>query len=464
MAHTSKHLPNGNRITEEVAMGILAKTYPTARVRAILQQQGKASKRERELPAHLMVYYVMGLGLWMGASCREVLRCLLMGVHWLLGNESVYKVTGKSGITQARQRLGWEVMKAIHDQVVQPIGQKHTPGAWYRDWRVVSLDGSTLDIADSKENEREFGRPGASEGHSAYPQLRFVSLLENGTHVLFASRWGSYARSELSLAEEVILHLQSGMLCLADRLFMGGPLWKKAVHRGAELLWRCPRRMKFACVQRLEDGSYLSYIYPERDDRRRHPEDPTRRLPVRVIEYRLRGMQSKEPWYRLVTTLLDPQKAPARELAALYQQRWEIETTLDEFKVHLRGPQVVLRSQTPDLVRQEFYGFLMLHFAVRSFMHEAALSVQRDPDELSFVHAVQVLKRHLPMFVISPCGGTRRPLSAHLAGNVAGESQTPPGPTHSSRRQTQQREPLSGSQTAQWISTRSRCRYRTGDS
>jgi hypothetical protein len=464
MARSPKHLPNGNRITDELAMGILAKTYPTPRVQEILRQQGKASKRERELPAHLMVYYVMGLGLWMGASCREVLRCLLMGVHWLLGNENVYKVTGKSGITQARKRLGWEIMKAIHDEVVQPIAQKHTPGAWYRVWRLVSLDGSTLDIADSKENEKEFGRPGASAGNSAYPQLRWVALLENGTHVLFAACWGSYGQSELSLAEEVILHLQPGMLCLADRLFTGGPMWKKAVGTGADLLWRCQRKMKFACVQRLEDGSYLSYIYPERDDRRRHAEDPERRLLVRVIEYRLEGMKSQEPWFRLVTTIVDPQKAPARELAALYQQRWEIETTLDEFKVHLRGPRVVLRSHTPDLVKQEFYGFLMLHFAVRSFMHEAALSVQRDPDELSFVHAVRVLKRHLPMFVISPCGGTGLLLSGHLAGNTAGESQTPSRSARGSCRQTEQCESLSSSETRKRLSTRSRCRYRIGDS
>lgn len=463
MATQPKHLPNGHRITDELAMGILAKTYPTLRVKEILQRGGKASRRERELPAHLMVYYVMGLGLWMGASCREVLRCLLMGVHWLLGGEKVYKVTGKSGITQARKRLGWKVMKTIHDEIVGPIGEQHTQGAWYRGWRVVSLDGSTLEIADSEENVRVFGCPAASRGNSAYPQLRFVALLENGTHVLFASRLGSYACGELNLAEEVIPQLQPGMLCLADRLFMGGPLWKKAVQTGADLLWRCKRDMKFACVQRLQDGSYLSYIYPNRYDRRKHAEDPERRLLVRVLEYRLRGVPSKEPWYRLVTTILDPQQAPARDLAALYEQRWEIENTLDEFKVHLRGPQVVLRSQTPDLVRQEFYGFLMLHFAVRSFMHEAALSVHRDPDELSFVHAVHVLKRHLPLFVISPGGGARRLLSGHLAGNPGRKSQTPTGSAHIPWSQKED-ESLSGSQTRKRLSAHPRCRYRAGDS
>ena len=459
----SKHLPNGGRITDELAMGILARTYPTARVREILQQQGRASQRERDLPAHLMVYYVMGLGMWMGASCREVLRCLLMGVHWLLGGEQGYKVTGKSGITQARQRLGWEVMKAIHDEIVRPIAEPHTAGAWYRKWRIVSLDGSTLDVADSDENVKAFARPPASRGSSAYPQLRFVSLLENGTHVLFASRFGSCAVGELKLAEQVIAHLQPGMLCLADRLFTGGPLWKRATQTGADLLWRCKRSMQLRCVQRYQDGSYLSYVYPNRRDRYKHPDDPTRRLPVRVIEYRLRGTSSREPWYRLVTTLLDQQQAPARELAALYQQRWEIENTLDEFKVHLRGPQVVLRSQTPDLVRQEFYGFLMLHFAVRSFMHEAALTVNRDPDELSFLHAVQVLKRHAPMFVISPSGGTPGLLSGDPDGDAGGTGKTQTWSADTSWSQTEDGS-LSTSKARHRTSARPRCRHSIGAS
>lgn len=427
MSSQSRHLPNGNRITDELAMGILAKSYPTAQVKEILERMGKASQRERALPAHLMVYYVMGLGLWMGASCREVLRSLLSGVQWLLGSEKEYKVAGKSGITQARQRLGWEVMKALYDELVRPMGERRTRGAWYRSWRVVSMDGSTLDVADSAENEKVFGRSRACRGKSAYPQLRFVALLENGTHVLFATEMGNYASSEHSLAEKVIPQLQPGMLCLADRLFTGGPLWKQAAATGADLLWRAQCRMKFACVERLQDGSYLSYVYPNRRDHEKHPEDPSRRLRVRVIEYRLCGKRSPEPWYRLVTTLLDPEQAPARELAALYHERWEIENTLDEFKVHLRGSQVVLRSQTPDLVRQEFYGLLLLHFAVRAFMHEAALNANRDPDELSFVHAVRVLKRHLPLFVISPSRRTRGVSSGHFAGDPSGEGQTQPG-------------------------------------
>jgi len=290
-----------------------------------------------------------------------------------------------------------------------------------------------------------------------------VSLLENGTHVLFGTEMGSYCTSELALAEKVIARLQPGMLCLADRVFTGGQMWKRATATGADLLWRCQLKMNFACAQRLEDGSYLSYVYPRRQDRIRCPHNESRRIPIRVIEYRLRGGSEKDPFYRLLTTILDPQKAPACELAALYHERWEIENTLDEFKVHLRGAQVVLRSQTPDLVRQEFYAFLMLHFAVRSFMHEAARSVDRDPDELSFVHAVRVLRRHVPLFIISPHQRTRNPLPSHPAGDRSRKAAAKSRTTHPSRRQAKN-EPVSASSTDTPLLASHRLCYCTGDS
>ena len=146
------------------------------------------------------------------------------------------------------------------------------------------------------------------------------------------------------------------------------------------------------------DGSYLSRIYPsERDWRHK-----TNGIGVRVIDYQLEGVERAEPIYRLVTSILDYEKAPAQELAALYHERWEIETALDELKTHLRGAQIVLRSKTPDLVRQEFYGFLMAHFAIRGLMHEAALQAREDPDRLSFLHAVCVVRRKLPVFSAIP--------------------------------------------------------------
>jgi len=307
-------------------------------------------------------------------------------------------VAGKSGISQARSRLGVEPMKRLYAGVVAPIAEKRTRGAWYRQWRLVSLDGSTLDVADTADNEQAYGRPGASRGASAYPKIRFVGLLENGTHVLWAARMDQYKTDEITLASAVVPALRKDMLCLADRFFPAYDLWRKAAQTGADLLWRVRKNARLEVDQRLADGSYLSRTYRSISDRR----NGRKALVVRVIEYRLKDVPGAEPIYRLITTILDPQLAPAQELAALYHERWEIETALDELKTHLRGAQIVLRSKTPELVQQEFYGLLMAHFAIRGLMHEAALQADEDPDRLSFVHAVHVVQRRLPRYVAIP--------------------------------------------------------------
>ena len=401
MARTIAELPKGTRITDYISLGVLATTFPLPQVKAVLAAQKKASRRQRELPAHVMVYYVIALALFMQVSYREVLRCLLEGLTWLLGPRGAVKITGKSGISQARTRLGWAVMRQLHDQVVKPVAVKETRGAWYRHWRLVSLDGSTLDVADEQENAQAFGRPSASRGASAYPQIRFVSLVENGTHVLFGSRLGGCTTGEITLAPEVIAALQPGMLCLADRNFFGFRLWNQARATEADLLWRIKKNLRLRVEKRLPDGSYLSRIYPSERDWRHQ----TNGVVVRVIDYRLEGVANAEPIYRLLTTILDPTQAPAEELAALYHERWEIEGALDELKTHLRGAQIILRSKTPDLVRQEFYGLLLAHFALRGLMHEAALKVGEDPDRLSFLHAVRVVRRKLPLYGTIPPSG-----------------------------------------------------------
>jgi hypothetical protein len=400
MARTLATLPQGSRITDYVSLGVITKTFPLERVRSVLAATGKASQRQRDLPAHVIVYYAIALALYMHSSYREVLRCLLEGLQWLIDPALVLKVAGNSGISQARTRLGWEPLRQLHDEVVKPIARPATQGAWYRQWRLVSVDGSTMDVADEQANDEAFGRPGASRGSSAYPQFRFVSLVENGTHVLFGTRMGPYATGENTLAKEVLGALDSTMLCLADRGFFGFEMWRQALATKAQLLWRIKKNAVLPCDKRLTDGSYLSRIYPSEKDRRQQ----TNAIAVRVIEYRLEGVADAEPIYRLLTSVLDAQQAPAQELAALYHERWEIETALDELKTHLRGARIVLRSKTPDLVRQEFYGLLMAHFAVRALMHEAALKANVDTDRLSFVHAVRVVRRKLPSFnAIPPC-------------------------------------------------------------
>jgi hypothetical protein len=367
------------------------------KVERILSETGKKSIRERELPAHVMMYYVMALALFMQSSYREVLRCLLEGVQWLRGEEVNLKITGKSGISQARTRLGVEPLRQLHDEMVKPIATEVTRGAWYRLWRLVSIDGSCMDVADESVNAEEFGRPASKRGISGFPQMRYVSLVENGTHVLFGTQMGSYKTSERKLASQVVQHLKPGMLCMADRGFFGYDLWNSSHSTGADLLWRVKRNLDLPMLERLSDGSFLSMIFKSAKDRRHGVGEK-----VRVIEYRLVGVEDAEPLYRLMTTILDPLEAPAQELAALYHDRWEIETAFDELKTHLRGAKVVLRSKTPDLCRQEFYGLLMAHYAIRGLMHEAALSEDIDADQLSFIHSVRVVRRKLPFFSAFP--------------------------------------------------------------
>ncbi len=401
MARTLARLPADARITDYISLGVVAKWFPRVAVERALAATGRLSRRQRDLPAHVVVYYVIALALYMRVSYREVLRCLLEGLQWIQGPQAPRRVAGHSGISRARTRLGGEPLAHLHDELIRPLAKRRTRGAFYRRWRLVSLDGSSLDVADEKRNRQAFGRPAASRGHSAFPQIRFVSLVENGTHVLFASRLGPYAAGEITLAKQVLPALQKGWLCLADRNFLGYELWRQASQTGADLLWRAKKNLRLEVLERFADGSYLSVIYASESDRRKRRAG----IRVRVIEYELEGVEDAEPFYRLLTTVLDPKRAAANEMASLYHERWEIENALDELKTHLRGARIVLRSKTPELVRQEFYGLMLAHFAIRGLLHEAALEADEDPHRLSYIHAVRVIRRKMPLAAAIPPSG-----------------------------------------------------------
>lgn len=313
MARTRAELPKGARITDHISLGVVAKTFPPRVIERILRDTGRASRRRRQLPAPVVVYYVIALALYMEVSYGEVLRCLAAGLRWLSGPSGAVPVTGKSGISQARSRLGVAPVKRLYEHVVRPIAGAETKGAWYGRWRLVAIDGSTLDVADTVENAAAFGRPGGSRGRSGYPQLRFVSLVENGTHVLFGAELGAYASGEQTLAKAVVERLEADMLCLADRNFFGFALWSRGAATGAALLWRVKKNLVLPCLKRLADGSYLSKVYAS-PKHRRH--DRNGRL-VRVIEYRLEGISEAEPLYRLITTITDPALAAAPTGGAL---------------------------------------------------------------------------------------------------------------------------------------------------
>jgi len=397
MARTAATLSKGAGISYDISISVLCQIFPRLTVSNILKSTNKESQRRRDFPADMVVYYVVAMCLFMTVNLREVLRCLMEGLAFIFPKEQI-KVTGKSGISQARTRLGVEPMRQLYENCVVPIGTTKTIGCFYKQWRLVSLDGSTLDVADEASNREAFGKMGAKNGKSSpYPQIRVVSLVENGTHVLFGARMTNLKVGEGTLAKEVLKEsLKPGMLCFADRLFFGFELWQLALSRGASLLWRMRACSILKVEKRLSDGSYLSRIY-------NNGKKSTAQV-VRVIIYTIEGSSET---YRLITNILDPQEISALELAALYHERWEIETTFDELKTHMRGAHICLRSKTKDLVEQEFYGLMLAHFLLRYIMHQAAIVAEEDPDRLSYTHTLNVVRRKIRVFRgFSPCEDT----------------------------------------------------------
>lgn len=392
MARTRKALPQKVDVAHLISTGVLASVCPRPLIDEVLEETGRGSQRNRLLPAPAVVYYVMALALWREAPLEEVLRVVCEGLQWLGGGEVEAVQASKSAISQARSRLGPEVMQRLAQRVLRPLAAPDAPGAWYRGHRVMALDGSCMDVADERANAEFFGYPTATRGQSAFPQARLLGLVECGTHAIVAAGIAPYARSEKAMAGELLPGwLHKDMLVMADRGFYSFKLWSIARDSGAALLWRVSSTIKLAAQQVLPDGSYLSTVFDSEDSARRHGRT------VRVIEYTLHDSAAPtKDSYRLVTTLLDPEQAPGQELAALYHERWEIEGVFDEFKTHLRANSTVLRSKTPDLVQQELWGLLLAHFAIRQLMAQAAWQRALDPDRLSFSHAVRVIKRKMP--------------------------------------------------------------------
>ena len=380
------------RLSDHISLGVLTRVFPPELVDRVVAEAGRTEIRHRLLPARVVVYYVLGLALFARESYEEVMRNLVDGLSWASGWAKDWTVPTKAALFKARTRLGPEPVKALFAEVATPLATPATRGAWYRQWRLMSIDGTCVDVADTPANEAEFGRPGSGRGAGvgAFPQVRLVGVAECGTHALIDATLGPCATGETTLARDVLGRLGTGMLLLADRNFYGFDLWQRARGTGADLLWRTKANLILPVDERLADGSYLSHLHQVVNNKRR-PTD----VAVRVVDYGLDdpGRPQAEPRYRLLTTILDPARAPAEELAAVYAQRWEFESTLDEFKTHQRGPRVVLRSKMPDGVRQEIWGYLCVHHAIRWLMHTVAVEADTDPDRLSFTRTLRAARR-----------------------------------------------------------------------
>jgi transposase IS4-like protein/DDE family transposase len=381
------------RLSDHISIGVLTRVFPPELVDAVVAEAGRAERRQRLLPARVVVYYVLAMALFSGASYEEVMRQLVEGLSWESGWQRSWAVPSKAAIFRARQRLGPEPLELLFGAVAGPLASASTRGAFYRGLRLMSLDGTCLDVADTPQNAQAFGRPGSSRraGGGAFPQLRLVALSECGTHAITDAALGGYQTPENTLADELLASLGPGELCLADRGFYSFQRFGAARQTGAQLLWRVRSDLTLTREQPLSDGSFMTRLYPRQVDQR-----PKRAgVPARVIEYGLDdpGLPQAQDRYRLLTTILEPDAAPANELAALYSERWELEGTLDELKTHQRGARVVLRSKHPDGVYQEAYGYLCTHYAIRRLMHDAALQADLDPDRLSFTRSLRAARR-----------------------------------------------------------------------
>jgi hypothetical protein len=385
--------PSDSRLTDHISVGVLTRVFPPELVDGVVAEAGRRERRQRLLPARVVVYYVLALALFSDSAYEEVMRQLVEGLAWESGWRRSWEVPTKVAIYKARERLGREPLELLFRAVAVPLANESTRGAFYHGLRLMSLDGTCLDVADTPQNEAAFGRPGSSrrEGGGAFPQLRLVALAESATHAICDAALGPYSTSEKELADPVIDGLSEGTLCLADRGFYSFERFQRARRTGAQLLWRVTGHMLLPREEQLADGSYLTRIYKTQNDQRAKRAGER----VRVVEYQLAdpALAPEEQRYRLLTTILSAAQAPANELAALYPQRWELESALDELKTHQRGPRVVLRSKHPDGVYQEAYGHLCTHYAIRRVMHDAALTADLVPHRLSFIRSLRAARR-----------------------------------------------------------------------
>jgi hypothetical protein len=363
----------------------LKRIIPRAKVQAILRRTGHAHRRYLRLPAWFMVWFVIALGLFCRDNYRQVFK-------WLQPFRR-QGTPGRSTFCEARQRLGVAPLHQLVEQAIALQATADTPGAFYHGLRLMALDSFVVDLPDSAANARVFGRPGCGRSPAAFPQARVLALCEVGTHVLWRRQIKPCHRGEVPMAPALLRYLQDDMLLLWDRGFLSYGLVQQVQQHRAHLLARIKNNLVFRPLRRLRDGSYLAQLYPSP----RHRDRDQGGVVVRIIEYTLDdpGRPGSGQRHRLLTTLLDARRHPARRLIVLYHERWEEELAIDELKTHQRE-RPVLRSTTPAGVVQELDGLLLAHYVVRVLMSEAAQPHNLPPRRLSFTGTLKVLRCRLP--------------------------------------------------------------------
>lgn len=386
--------------TEGIGLGVLTRIFHRDLVDDVLRCTHRTGQRSRLLPGRVTVYFVLALCLFYGEAYEEVMRKLVGGLKFLGNWSDSWRVPTSSAMSQARERLGEKPLAELFDRVAVPIARPGTIGAWFHGLRVMAVDGVIFDVPDTEDNAAEFAKGSNEAGAGPFPQVRLVGLGECGTHAIVAAAFDTRKVDERALFSQLIDDFEPGMIVLCDRGFYSYELWRRAAATGAQLLWRLKSDLTIPVLHVLPDGSYLSELVPRiaknnyRRGKIRNIPDHLR-IPVRVIEYAVTNRDGETETITVMTTILDHELVSAHELAALYQQRWEFELTLDEIETHQMSDSRLLRSRTPKLVRQEIWALLLAHYAVREFMREAADDIGEDVDRLSFIRSIRVIRRQI---------------------------------------------------------------------
>jgi len=401
----------GGSLTEWISIGVLTGSVPRDVVDEAVAVAGRQARRSGgKLPPHVVVYFVMAMALFADDDYEEIaVRLSETLAGWGCWDEGWSPPTS-GGITQARARLGVEPVRALFEAVAVPVAQGLTRGAWLGSWRLMAIDGFEWDAPDSTENVAGFGYGGSVEHGSPFPKVRVVTVSECGSHAVVAAAMAGTSVGEQVLARELWPRVQPDWLLIADRNFLGWADWHAASAGGAQLLWRAKSSQRLPVLEVLADGSYRSIMFSSGTHnqgvrarltdaaRRGDPVDPERAIAVRVVEYTVNDRVQEDgraETFRLVTTITDSAAASAVVLAQAYHERWEHETGNNQLKTHLRGPGRVLRSKSPDMVRQEIYGYLLTHYALSALICRAATEADIDPDRVKFLRTVRVVRRRV---------------------------------------------------------------------
>jgi hypothetical protein len=383
------------KFSSTLTVEALSRAIPHAAITHVLAQEAAGEDRERKLSMPVVVWLVIALHLYTTLSIGAVLSKLARGLRFIWPDPTIH-LPCASAISYRRSQLGARPLVALFHAVCHPIATQRTRGAFLFGLRLMALDGVVEDVPDTPRNAAYFGRHTSARGASAFPQVQGVLLAECGTHVIVDAGFWPYHTSERKGGLRLLRGLCRGMLIMWDRGFHDFDMIVGARRRGAHVLSRLPSGVKPQRIRTLSDGSYLAYLSPSEYGRRKNGT----RVLVRVITYTITdpALPGYGETHRVITTLLNPRHAPAHELACAYHERWEIELVIDELDTHQRLAAGTLRSRTPVGVIQELYGLLLAHYAVRVLMHEAALQADIDPDRLSFVHALEVVREAVGEF------------------------------------------------------------------